>query len=245
MNRGLDQPDEAIPGPAHRTVVIQRQLLAKNARQADENRGDFQQHKVAVVNLLSSPGSGKTRLLERTIDEYGRHRAIGVLVGDLQTENDARRLSGRGAPVVAITTQNVCHLEAEMIALAYRELDLARLDLLVVENVGNLVCPSSFDLGEAARVVVLSTTEGEDKPLKYPKAFKTSQLVLINKIDLAEAVEFDREAALSNILAVSPQAQILEVSARTGQGMNAWYDYLEQLIVGQTIGSMSTAALSP
>jgi hydrogenase nickel incorporation protein HypB len=231
MNTSTVERDcDALPGE-HRTVVIQKQLLAKNLTQAEENRSLFRQHHVAVVNLLSSPGSGKTRLLERTLDEYGRRRRIGVLVGDLQTENDAKRLSGRRAPVVAITTQNVCHLESEMISLALREIDLAALDLLVIENVGNLVCPSSFDLGEAARVTVLSTTEGEDKPLKYPKAFKTSQLVVINKVDLTEAVGFDRTAAMQNIRSVSPDANVVELSAHTGQGIQLWYDYLETLVL--------------
>jgi hydrogenase nickel incorporation protein HypB len=214
----------------HRTVVIQKNLLAKNSQQAQLNRDHFHQRGVKTINILSSPGSGKTSLLERTLDEYGRRRKLGVLVGDLQTENDAQRMEGRGHPIVAITTGTVCHLEAEMVAVACREIELQGLDLLVIENVGNLVCPASFDLGEDARVTLLSTTEGEDKPLKYPKAFKTAQLVVINKIDLADAVGFDREKALLNIRQVAPQASIVEVSARRGEGMSAWYAWLDSIL---------------
>ncbi len=232
---------ESQAGIKHRTVVIQKHLLAKNAQQAECNRREFARHGLGVINLLSAPGSGKTKLLERTLDEFGKRYRIGILVGDLQTENDAVRLEGRDHPVVAVTTGNVCHLEAEMVALACAELDLARLQLLVIENVGNLVCPASFDLGEDQRVVLLSTTEGEDKPLKYPKAFKTAQLVIINKIDLAEAVEFDRAAALQNIRSVAPQANIIQVSARTGAGMADWYRYLEQLL--QSLANKSAAVV--
>ena len=212
------------------TVPVGESLKARNDRQARLNRDLFRERELVVLNLLSSPGSGKTALLERTLSDLGRRRRIGVVVGDLQTDNDARRLSGRGGPVVPITTGTVCHLEADMVARACAGLDLAALDLLVIENVGNLVCPASFDLGEEVRVVVLSTTEGEDKPLKYPRAFKTAQVVIVSKTDLAEAAGFDREAALANIRAVTPQAAVFELSARTGSGMNEWYAYLDGLI---------------
>ncbi len=212
----------------HRTVVIQKHLLAKNDRQAELNRHAFQSRGILALNMLSSPGSGKTKLLERTLDELGQRLRIGVIVGDLQTENDAERLEGRGAAVVAVTTRNVCHLEAEMIALACEQLPLDELDVVVIENVGNLVCPASFDLGEELRVVLLSTTEGEDKPLKYPKAFKSSHVAVLNKIDMADAAGFDRDAALRNIGEVSPQATILELSARTGQGVESWLDLLQE-----------------
>lgn len=228
--------------PTHRTVVIQKNLLSKNSQQAQLNRDHFRQSGVRAVNILSSPGSGKTRLLERTLEEYGQRRKFGILVGDLQTENDAQRLEGRGHPIVAITTGTICHLESEMVAMAYREIALNGLDFLVIENVGNLVCPASFDLGEDARVVLLSTTEGEDKPLKYPKAFKTAQLVVINKIDLAEAVGFDRDEAIFNIRQVAPQAQIIEVSARRGDGMADWYAWLDSLLVSSTISKCGEAA---
>lgn len=218
------------------TVPVGESLKARNDRLARANRELFRAHGLLVLNLLSSPGSGKTALLERTLSEYGRRRRMGVVVGDLQTDNDARRLTGRGAPVVPVTTGTVCHLEADMVARACAGLDLAALDVLAIENVGNLVCPASFDLGEEVRVVVLSTTEGEDKPLKYPRAFKTAQVVVVNKTDLAGVVGFDRAAALANVRAVNPDAAVLELSARTGQGMEDWYAHLERLVGGAAGG---------
>ncbi len=179
-----------------------------------------------MLNVLSSPGSGKTALIERTLtDLKGRLRG-GVIVGDLATDNDARRIARSGAPAIQITTGDTCHLEAEMVAKAAQQLDLDALDLLIIENVGNLVCPSGYDLGEDLRVVLLSVTEGEDKPLKYPIMFKTADVVVVTKMDIAEAAGFDREAALANIHGIAPAARILEVSARTGQGMPQWYEYL-------------------
>lgn len=216
------------------TVPVGESLKARNDRQARANRDAFRARGLVVLNLLSSPGSGKTALLERTLSEYGRRRRVGVVVGDLQTDNDARRLAGRGGPVVPITTGTVCHLEADMVARAVAGLDLAALDVLVIENVGNLVCPASFDLGEGTRVVLLSTTEGEDKPLKYPRAFKTSHAVVITKTDLAGPAGFDRAAALANVRAVNPDAAVLELSARTGEGLEAWYAYLDGLVARQT-----------
>jgi hydrogenase nickel incorporation protein HypB len=216
-----------VADPTPTTVPLGESLKARNDRQARANRDRFREHGLLVLNLLSSPGSGKTALLERTLSEYGRRR-MGVVVGDLQTDNDARRLAGRGGPVVPITTGTVCHLEADMVARACDQLDLAALDVLAIENVGNLVCPASFDLGEAVRVVVLSTTEGEDKPLKYPRAFKTSQVVIVSKTDIAEVVGFDRAAALANVRAVTPGAEVIELSARTGAGMDGWYAFLDR-----------------
>jgi hydrogenase nickel incorporation protein HypB len=215
------------------TIPVGESLKARNDRQAAANRALFRAHGLLVLNLLSSPGSGKTALLERTLSEYGTRRRLGVVVGDLQTDNDARRLAGRGGPVVPITTGTVCHLEADMVARACAGLDLAALDVLAIENVGNLVCPASFDLGEDVRVVVLSTTEGEDKPLKYPRAFKTAQVVVVNKTDIAGVVGFDRAAALRNIRDVTPQAEVLEVSARTGAGMDGWYACLERALAAR------------
>ena len=227
-------------GPsAHRTVVVCKSLLAKNDGQAERNRAMFRRRGTSVVNLLSSPGSGKTELLRRTLGEFGLRRSLAVFVGDLQTENDAERLEGFGHPVVAITTGGMCHLEAEMVSMASREFDLSSAEMLFVENVGNLVCPASFDLGEDLRVVLLSTTEGEDKPLKYPKIFRTADVVIVTKTDLAEAVEFDRPATMANVRAVNPEARILELSARTGEGMKAWYALLEDEI------SRSSAAVRP
>jgi hydrogenase nickel incorporation protein HypB len=218
-------------------IVIQRGVREKNERQASLNRDEFRRHGLRVLNVLSAPGSGKTSLLQRTlVDLRGRVRA-GVIVGDLATDNDARRLESSGAPVVQLTTGTICHLEADMVARAAAELPLDALDLLVIENVGNLVCPAGFDLGEDHRVVLLSVTEGEDKPLKYPTLFKTADLVLFTKIDLAAAVEFDRAAALDNVRRIAPQACVFEVSARTGQGMEEWYEFLQSALLGAGNGS--------
>jgi len=227
----------------HRTLTVHEHLLARNDHQAEHNRELFRAKGLLVLNVLSSPGSGKTRLLERTLSDLGQRLRLGVIVGDLQTDNDAQRLSGRGAPVVPITTGTVCHLEAEMVARAVQQVDLDALDILVIENVGNLVCPASFDLGEDLRVVLLSTTEGEDKPLKYPLAFKTANVVLVNKIDLAEAAGFDRQTALENIHRVAPQAAVLEVSARTGAGLETWYHYLESRWAERRLSRSSATAL--
>jgi hydrogenase nickel incorporation protein HypB len=221
----MEQPNErgaALP----RTVVVQKALLGKNAERARQNRAEFRKRGLFVLNVLSAPGSGKTAFLERTLTDLGGRLRAGVVVGDLATENDARRLRRSGAPVVQITTGTVCHLEADMVARASAQLDLDHLDLLLIENVGNLVCPASYDLGEDGRVVLLSATEGEDKPLKYPVLFKTAGVVIVNKMDLAAAAGFDREAALDNVRGVAPEAIVFEVSATTGQGMQAWYAYL-------------------
>ena len=200
-------------------MPVHRAILSKNDRLAERNRGDFEARGLCVLNVLSSPGSGKTALLQRTLADLGGRLRAGVIVGDLATDNDARRIRSAGAPAVQITTGSVCHLDAEMVARAAGSLDLDDLDLLIIENVGNLVCPASYDLGEAVRVVLLSVTEGEDKPLKYPAAFQSAQVVVVSKMDLAEAAGFDREAALANIRRVAPHATIFEVSARTGSGM--------------------------
>lgn len=198
--------------------------LALNQRHADQNRGWFRAKGLKVFSLLSSPGSGKTALLERTLREIPKAAAI---VGDLQTENDAVRLRASGAQAIQITTGATCHLDAHMVAHAIEQLDTGDLRLLFIENVGNLVCPASYDLGEGQRVVLLSVTEGEDKPLKYPVIFRNADLVLITKVDLAEAVEFDREKAMANIRQTAPKAQIFEVSAKTGAGLDAWYAWIQ------------------
>jgi hydrogenase nickel incorporation protein HypB len=218
-----------VPVGESRILEVQKPLLGKNAAQAEANRALFRRLGVRAVNLLSSPGAGKTALLERTLADLGGELRIGVIVGDLATDNDARRLKGKGAPVVQITTGTVCHLEADMVARAAAALDLAGLDLLFIENVGNLVCPAAYDLGEAARVVLLATTEGEDKPLKYPVIYKTADLVLLTKIDATAAVGFDVPLARQAVAEVTPQARWLEVSARDGTGLPAWYDYLRGL----------------
>jgi hydrogenase nickel incorporation protein HypB len=218
--------DHPHPHEPHRTLTVEQGILDKNDRLAERNRGFFQAKRVYVVNVLASPGAGKTAFIERTAADLAGRLRLGVIVGDLATENDAVRLRGHGIPAIQITTGSVCHLDAEMVSRAMERLDFDALDVLVIENVGNLVCPAVYDLGESARVVLLSVTEGEDKPLKYPVMFQRAQVVVINKMDLAAAVEFDREAALRNIRRVAPGATVLEVSAKTGQGMEGWYAYL-------------------
>jgi hydrogenase nickel incorporation protein HypB len=180
------------------------------------------------LNVLSSPGSGKTALLAETLKHLSGNLRTAVIVGDLATENDAQRLRVTSAPVIQINTGTVCHLDAEMVAKAATGLDLAALDLIIIENVGNLVCPAAFDLGEDLRVVLLSVTEGEDKPLKYPPVFQAADVVIVSKNDLAEACGFDRGLAWSNITKMAPKAEILELSAKTGKGMNAWFELLHK-----------------
>ncbi len=209
--------------PPVRTLHVQQSVFALNQRHADQNRGWFRAKGLKTFNLLSSPGSGKTALLERTLRDLPRSAAI---VGDLQTDNDAVRLRASGAQAVQITTGATCHLDAHMVFHALEQLDTSALRYLFIENVGNLVCPASYDLGEDRRVVLLSVTEGEDKPLKYPVIFLHADLVLVTKCDLAGAVGFDREQALAHIRQTAPKAQILEVSAKTGAGLDAWYDWL-------------------
>lgn len=213
----------------HRVIALHQNLMAANDRLAERNRGYFMGRGMAVLNLVSSPGSGKTALLERTLQDLAAEVRMGTIVGDLATDNDAQRLRKSGAPAVQITTGTVCHLDAHMIQHALEDLNAPDLQVLFIENVGNLVCPANFDLGEDLRVVVTSVTEGEDKPLKYPSIFQNAHIVLLNKMDIAEAVGFDRKTALANLQAAAPGARILEVSARTGAGMSAWYDVVRGL----------------
>jgi hydrogenase nickel incorporation protein HypB len=210
----------------HQTLTLNRSLMEKNDRLAERNRGFFRAKKLLVLNLVSSPGSGKTAFIRETAALLGASLRVGVIVGDLATDNDAARLRTAGIPVVQITTGTVCHLDADMVSKAAAQLDLDNLDLLVIENVGNLVCPADYDLGEDLRVVLLSTTEGEDKPLKYPPMFHSAHVAVITKNDLALAAGFDRKQALANLHRVSHHAQVFELSAKTGQGMKAWLDYL-------------------
>jgi hydrogenase nickel incorporation protein HypB len=210
-----------------RMLEIRQGVLSKNDRLAAALRQRFEGAGVCVVNLLSSPGSGKTRLLEETLRTLGERHRVAALVGDLATDNDARRLARSGAPVRQIETGDMCHLEAAMVEQHLEGWDLADLDFLFIENVGNLVCPSGYDLGESARAVLLSATEGEDKPLKYPGIFHGADVVVLTKIDLAEAVEFDRAAADTNIQSVHPGVRVIATSARTGAGMEEWLGWLE------------------
>jgi hydrogenase nickel incorporation protein HypB len=211
-----------------RIIEVRKNVLKRNDELARALRLRFQEAGVFVVSLVSSPGSGKTAFLEKTLTllrESGSRPA--ALVGDLATDNDADRLARSGAPVKQITTGTLCHLEAAMIDTALIGWDLAALDFLFVENVGNLVCPASYDLGENLRLVLLSVTEGEDKPLKYPTIFNSSDLAVVTKIDLADAVEFDWEAARANIQAVRPGMPIIRVSSKKGTGMAEWIDRLK------------------
>lgn len=217
-------------GERGRRIRVEKGVMALNDQYADANRKRLEAAKVRTLNILSSPGSGKTTLLSRTLLELGDKLKMAVIVGDLATDNDARRLQVGGATAVQIQTGTFCHLEAAMVSRALDALNLEELDLLFIENVGNLVCPASYDLGENARVVLFSTTEGEDKPLKYPRMFKSADLVLITKSDLAEVLGFDRALALENLHQVAPNAKVLEVSARSGSGLESWYRYLAQQI---------------
>jgi hydrogenase nickel incorporation protein HypB len=209
-------------------VSVNQAVLAKNDRLAERNRGYFKAKGLLVLNVVSAPGSGKTTLIQKTVTALGSRLRTGVIVGDLATENDAQRLRSAGVPVVQITTGTVCHLEAEMVARAMTQLNLGALDLLIIENVGNLVCPAVYDLGEDLRVVLLSSTEGEDKPLKYPPMFHSADVAILTKSDLATAAGFDRKVALANLHRISHHATVFELSARTGEGMEAWCDFLVQ-----------------
>jgi hydrogenase nickel incorporation protein HypB len=213
-----------------RIVELRRGILKKNDELAAGLRNRFTSAGVLVLNLVSSPGTGKTTFLERTLRELGARGAkVAALVGDLETDNDARRLAASGAPVRQINTHGICHLDAEMIDKHLADWDgiaLPALDYLFIENVGNLVCPSSYDLGEKIRVAMLSVTEGEDKPLKYPTLFNSADAAVITKIDIAEPCGFDRELALKNINEIRAGIRVFETSAKTGVGMDAWLDYL-------------------
>jgi hydrogenase nickel incorporation protein HypB len=209
-----------------RTLEVRQAILAKNDRLAERNRGFFRARGLLVLNVLSSPGSGKTTFLRETVRLLSPTTKAGVIVGDLATDNDAQRLRESGAPVVQITTGTVCHLEAEMVSRAVQQLDLGGMDLLIIENVGNLVCPASYDLGEDLRVVLLSVTEGEDKPLKYPPMFQAADVVIVSKVDLAQPCGYDRQALMANLLRMAPRAQVFETSAKTGQGMEPWREFL-------------------
>ena len=197
-------------------------VLDANDRLAERNRGFFAAKNLLVINVFSSPGSGKTSLLQKTAEMLRGRVRIGVIVGDLATDNDAERLSRADIPVVQITTGTMCHLDARMIAEAMKKMPLDDLDVLIIENVGNLVCPASYDLGEGVRVVLLSVTEGDDKPLKYPPMFHSADVALVTKSDLADAVDFNRDAALSALNKVAHHAHVIEVSSKTGEGMEAW-----------------------
>ena len=210
-------------------VPLERKVLSENDRIAAGLRARFSERNILCLNLISSPGSGKTSLLERTLESFDCRERVALLTGDIQTENDAKRLARLGFPVKQITTGGTCHLDARMIERALLDWHLDEIDLLLIENVGNLVCPASFDLGEAAKLVVLSVTEGEDKPLKYPSIFFKSKLLILNKIDLLPYVPFDITAAEENARSVHRDMDIVRVSCQTREGMTEWLAWLDRI----------------
>jgi hydrogenase nickel incorporation protein HypB len=213
-------------GSHPRLIEVRKNVLKQNDIVARSLREQFRAAGVFVVSLVSSPGSGKTAFLERTLTLLRQNYSVAALVGDLATENDAMRLARSQAPVKQITTGTLCHLEAAMVQNALEEWDIKSLDFLFIENVGNLVCPSSYDLGENLRLVLISVTEGEDKPLKYPTIFNSADVAVVTKMDLANAVEFDWDTAYGNIQAVRPGMQVLKLSAKTGAGMHEYLSFL-------------------
>ena len=223
-------------GPAHahapglsqgRMVQIEQDILSKNNQYAEENRRQLAERRILALNLLSSPGSGKTTLLTETILALRDRHQIAVIEGDQQTTNDADRIRATGAQAIQINTGKGCHLDASMIRAALARLAPQDGSIVMIENVGNLVCPAGFDLGEAHKVVVLSVTEGEDKPLKYPDMFRAASLMLLNKVDLLPYLRFDVEQCIANARRVNPQIQVLQVSAMSGEGMPAWHAWIE------------------
>jgi hydrogenase nickel incorporation protein HypB len=231
-----------VPGLSQdRILRIERDILSKNNSYADGNRAKFAAMGVLALNFVSSPGSGKTTLLVRAIEDMKARLPIAVIEGDQQTSNDAERIRATGAPAIQINTGKGCHLDAHMVGHALERLDLQRGGALFIENVGNLVCPAAFDLGEAHKVVVLSVTEGEDKPLKYPDMFAAADLMLLNKSDLLPYLAFDVGKCLANALRVNPHLQTLVVSAQSGEGLAAFYAWIEARVARASIHAMTTA----
>jgi hydrogenase nickel incorporation protein HypB len=229
--------DLSVPGRDRRSVELEAQILGKNQLIAARNRGRLASHGVLALNLLSSPGAGKTTLLERTLRDLKNELRVAVIEGDQETSNDAERIRATGVRAVQINTGTGCHLEADMLERALELLEPERNSLLFIENVGNLVCPALFDLGERAKVVIFSVTEGEDKPLKYPHMFSAATLVLLSKIDLLPHLRFDTKRAVENALTVNPGLKVLELSAYSGHGLPEWYDWLKGELVLYVAGS--------
>lgn len=214
-------------GHKHKVLTIERDILQNNQLLAARNRGYFEAKKIFALNMVSSPGSGKTSILERTLIDLKHEISFYVIEGDQQTMNDANRIDALNIPVIQINTGKGCHLESDMVFEAVKKLEIKDNSILMIENVGNLVCPSMFDLGESKRVVIISTTEGEDKPIKYPDMFHTSDICIINKIDLLPYVKIDVQKLKNYALQVNANLQFFEVSATTGEGMEAWYKWLK------------------
>jgi hydrogenase nickel incorporation protein HypB len=212
-------------------VAIEKKVLSENDRLAQALREKLTAHRILCLNLVSSPGSGKTSLLEKTIGALNNELQIALIAGDVQTENDANRLQKAGGKIVyPIVTGGTCHLDARMVTVVTDQFSLDKLDILFIENVGNLVCPSSYDLGEDMKVVLISTTEGDDKPLKYPGMFRRSSVMVINKTDLLGSSEFDMATVRKHALSINGQLQVFETSCRTGKGLDSWYDWLRQQV---------------
>ena len=220
--------DHSHGHPHHKTVIeLEQDILQQNELMAARNKGYFEGKNILALNLVSSPGSGKTSILERTLSDLKKEISFYVIEGDQQTLNDANRIAALDIPVMQINTGKGCHLESDMVYDAVKQLDMKNDSILMIENVGNLVCPSMFNLGESKRVVIISTTEGVDKPIKYPDMFHTSDVCIINKIDLLPYVNIDIEKLKEYALQVNPNLQFFEVSATTGEGMEVWYDWLK------------------
>jgi hydrogenase nickel incorporation protein HypB len=209
-------------------VTVERKILKKNDEIANENREILSKNNIYTLNLLSSPGSGKTTLLEKTLTKLNEFMNVAVVEGDVQTDNDAKRIAVFDIPVVQIVTNGGCHLEAKLVQNAFQSFDMQSLDLLIIENVGNLVCPANYDLGENKKVVLVSTTEGDDKPLKYPAMFRVSDVMIINKIDLLDYVDFKVETVKKNALSINPDLKIFEISCKTGEGIEDWIKWLKE-----------------
>jgi hydrogenase nickel incorporation protein HypB len=234
--RPHDHGDHSGYRTGSQRIDVLESIFAENDVRADFNRKEFEHNKVRAINLMSSPGSGKTTVLQATLDELAGDIAVGVIEGDIATDLDAAKLRGRGAQISLLNTGNgfggECHLDAPMVNRALQELDLARLDLVIIENVGNLVCPAEFDVGEHAKAMVYSVTEGDDKPLKYPVMFRAVDVVLLNKIDLVPYLEADVDSYIARVREVNSTATILPVSARTGAGMADWFGWLRGFMAG-------------
>ena len=207
-------------------IKLNKQILDKNEECAAGNRAFFDENNIFCLNVISSPGSGKTTILSRTITDLEEEIKIGVIEGDIKTDTDAEKIRSTGAEAVQIETQGSCHLSAEQVAKALGQIDAKSMDVIFIENVGNLVCPSDFNLGEQGRVVVLSVPEGDDKPIKYPGTFAKADVVLINKMDLLDYIEFDMDKVIHDIRVVNKEAKVFHISATTGEGLDDWYDWL-------------------